>query len=107
MDRIERILWVGVAVVFGNLGGTAYQKYIVPKATPVKYEQKGVRKVAEGGTAITCVTKEVGQSVLDAYTESQEVGEITLWLLIMLGACSIEQPEPKPVNQQSLWEVIY
>lgn len=102
MDGIERVLWVAVAVVFGNLGGTAYQMYVAPKPKPVKYEQKGtVRKAAEvpdGYTAISCVSKEVGQAVLDAYKENQETGELTLTLFLLLGACEIAD-ETQPINK--------
>lgn len=97
MDRIERLLWIFVAIVYGNLAGTWYQTNIVQQ--PVKHERKGeLRKVAEETTAIACVSKEVGQAVLDAYKVGNDEGEITLLILIMLGACEIAQPEPEKVN---------
>lgn len=100
MNGIERCLWIAVAVVFGNLGGTAYQKYVVPKKpSPVKYERKGeVKRVAEQPMMpVVCVSKEVGQALLNAYEASQEEGELTLLLFILLGACAIEN-KPEPVK---------
>ena len=89
MNVIERCLWLAVAVVMGSLGGTAYQKYA---PAPVKHERKGeIRKVAEQQTTkINCVSQEVGQAVLDAYKQSQEEGDMTLVLMILVGACEID-----------------
>lgn len=87
MNKIERGLWLAVAIVFGNLGGTAYQKYVVPKQTPVQYERKGeVRKAAEAPEA----------------DEQQAMAVLLLYLLMQMGVLEIEvepaQPPPPVIE---------
>lgn len=72
-----------------------FVRFLLALAVVVALGVAADSRAAEATVSVACVSREVAQTLFDAYAENQEQGEMTLMLLVMLGACEVQGVEPE------------